>query len=223
MPSRSTGYLREAGAAVLLELLDGATAGTLDAVLSSAAAFAEWLFLPAEVRLPGRVHVQLHSLTLVCEQAADAEALLLAAKLADRLSPSATARCTLLPGARSAALFAKQHLESLLPALLSSTAAHPRVHSVWGALVERLSHEEPAATEVFWEVACENSLFNSSHERKCVVALTAVICCTRTHHARGGVTGSWASSSSQCSCQRCMGVTLLCCFRPTSCGALSTA
>ena len=61
-PARSTGYLREAGAAVLLELLDGAPAGTLDAVLSSAAAFAEWLYLPAEVRSPGCSHVSVLTL-----------------------------------------------------------------------------------------------------------------------------------------------------------------
>ena len=123
----------------------------------------------------------------MCKQAADAEALLLAVKLADRLSPAANTRCSLLSGARSGALFAKQHVETLLPALLSSTAAHPRVHSVWGALVERLSREEPAATEVFWEVACENSLFNSSHERKCVlVPLLALTCGTLTHSPRTG-------------------------------------
>ena len=95
-------------------------------------------------------------------------------KLADRLSPSATARCVLLPSAGSSALFSKQHLESLLPALLSSTAAHPRVHTVWEALVERLSREKRGAAEVFWEVACENSLFTSSHERKCVLAAVGV-------------------------------------------------
>ena len=160
----------------------------------------------------------------MCKQAADAEALLLAVKLADRLSPSATARCSLLSGARSGAMFTKQHVETLLPALLSSTAAHPRVHSVWGALVERLSREEPAATEGFWEVACENSLFNSSHERKCVpVPVLALTCCTLTHHALGAVSGFWASSSSPCSCQRCTGVTLPCCFHPTSCAVSSTA
>lgn len=58
------GYLREAGAAVLLELLDGATTGTLDAMQSSAAAFAEWLFLPAEVRTPGGLRCAV--LTLAC-------------------------------------------------------------------------------------------------------------------------------------------------------------
>ena len=168
---------------MLLELLDGAPAGTLDAVLSSATAFAEWLYLPAEVRSLGCSHAHLCAYA-VGIQAADAEALLLAVKLVDRLSPSATVRCSLLPRARPAALFTKQHLESLLPALLSSTAAHPRVHSVWGALVERLSSEEPAATEVFWEVACENSLFNSSHERKCVFALVCFHM-LRTHPAFG--------------------------------------
>ena len=122
----------------------------------------------------------------MCNQAADAEALLLAVKLADRLSPSATARCSLLSGARSVALFAKQHVESLLPALLSSTAAHPRMHSVWSALVERLSREEPAATEVFWELACENSLFNSSHERKCVLVLVARCHVRHAHSPRAG-------------------------------------
>ena len=35
---------------MLLELLDGVPAGTLDSVLSGAAAFSEWLYLPAEVR-----------------------------------------------------------------------------------------------------------------------------------------------------------------------------
>ena len=43
---------------MLLQLLDGAPASTLDAVLSSAAAFAEWLYLPAEVRSPGCLRMQ---------------------------------------------------------------------------------------------------------------------------------------------------------------------
>ena len=45
------GYLREAGAAILLELLDGVNAKTLGAVLDQAPAFAEWLFSPVEARL----------------------------------------------------------------------------------------------------------------------------------------------------------------------------
>ena len=49
---------------MLLQLLDGAPASTLDAVLSSAAAFAEWLYLPAEVRGSGCSQVQ------VCAHAA---------------------------------------------------------------------------------------------------------------------------------------------------------
>lgn len=122
------------------------------------------------------------ALTRFCAQTADAEALLLAVKLADRLSPSATARCSLL-AASSSALFSKQHLEALLPALLSSTAAHPRVHSVWSAVVnERLSREKPGAAQVFWEVACESSLFCSSHERKCVLAESCMPA-ARTHRA----------------------------------------
>jgi DNA polymerase phi len=122
------------------------------------------------------------ALTRICAQTADAEALLLAVKLADRLSPTATARCPLL-AASSSALFSKQHLDALLPALLSSTAAHPRVHSVWPALVERLSREKPGAAQVFWEVACENSLFCSSHERKCVIIAADSMFAARTHRA----------------------------------------
>ena len=169
----------------MLELLDGANAGTLDAVLGSATAFTEWLSLPAAVRGPCfPVGHGTWSGSPACRvQSADAEALLLAVKLVDRLSPNAMARCELLPSAGSSAFFSKQHLDTLLPALLSSTAAHPRIHSVWEALVERLSREKRGAVETCWEVACENSLFSSSHERKCVPAAAGVVPCSRAHRS----------------------------------------
>ena len=66
------------------------------------------------------------------------------------------------------ALFERGHLAALLPALLTSTSAHPRTHSVWPALI-RLLLRQPnatAAVEAFWDVACEQSLFTSSHSRK---------------------------------------------------------
>jgi hypothetical protein len=111
-----------------------------------------------------------------CSQSADAEALLLAVELADRLPSSLLTRCALLPATGLRGLFDKVHLAALLPALLSSTSAHPRVHSVWTSLVKLLSSGSAfatpaaghAAVETFWDLACESSLFASSHERKCV-------------------------------------------------------
>ncbi len=183
--------MREAGAAILLELLDGVNAKTLGAVLDQAPAFAEWLFSPVEARLTQQrllcrtagysalaaFRLPLTSCAL-CEsrplQSADAEALLLAMQLVDRLPPKLVARCALIPPAGLRAVFEKQHLQALLPLLLVSTSAHPRVHSVWSALIDLLlkgynsSQSTHRDIETFWDVACENSLFASSHERKCV-------------------------------------------------------
>lgn len=101
--------------------------------------------------------------------------MLLAVELGRQLSPSAAAACAVLPPGGTAELFDKSHFAALLPALLSSTTAHPRVHSVWKPIVKLLSeisharapaHAAHAAVETFWDAAGEG-LFQSSHERKC--------------------------------------------------------
>ena len=204
LPSRGAraGYLREAGAAVLLQLLEGASARMLATVLDGAPAFADWLCSPLEVwlllRRPVTPPIVTHS--LIRAQSADAEAVYMALELADKLPSSAAARCAVLPRAGLARLFDRAHITALLPALLASTAAHPRVHSVWATLVKLLSrraaHAQPAAAnpavESFWSVACEGSLFTSSHERKCVTHAVAPCAAVRRYNNRRcrPVTGS---------------------------------
>jgi DNA polymerase phi len=93
-------------------------------------------------------------------EAATPESLLLALHLWPRLPPRTAAACPLLPrgaappadffaspaaaagsapaAAAAAALFSRQHLAALLPALRATTAAHPRLHSVWPTLLALL-------------------------------------------------------------------------------------
>jgi hypothetical protein len=47
--ARCTGYLREAGAAIILQLLEAANTRKLATILQEAPALAEWLFCPLEV------------------------------------------------------------------------------------------------------------------------------------------------------------------------------
>jgi hypothetical protein len=169
----------------------------------------------------------------VCRsQSADAEALLLAVQLADRLPPSLAARCVLLPPSGVSGVFDKAHLTALLPALLSGTSAHPRVHSVWTAFIKLLAvgsrtRESPlsahAAVETFWDVACESSLFLSSHERKCVTRTLQVACAwarlTAACRFRPLRADSSASKCSPCCCRVCTRTTCPCSSRSSSCAA----
>jgi hypothetical protein len=89
-----------------------------------------------------------------------------------RMPAGLLARCHLLPqhSGQVSDFFKGAHLAALLPALMQSTAVHPRVHAVWGVIIELLqtcAAEESGAMSTFWETA-EQTLFTSSHERKCV-------------------------------------------------------
>ncbi len=113
-------------------------------------------------------------LTAAClAQSADAETVLLALELSGQLPADFVARCPVLGPDGGRAFCEPAHLSSLLPALLASTASHPRVHSVWSSLVPLVARSATAgsgAAEAFWDVVCEQNLFTSSHERKCVTA-----------------------------------------------------
>ena len=152
-------------------------------------------------------------------QAADAEAVLLALALCDRLPAELAARCSVLPPAPRGrdALCERAHLERLLPALLSSTSAHPRVHSVWAALVPLVARGAAAsagAAAVFWDVVCEQNLFTSSHERKCVLAGTP---CTAPPLTPSP--GTWDLRCSPSCCPACLPPACLLCSPTTSCAA----
>lgn len=156
---------------MLLQLLAHAEPRSIGSIVDVAPAFAAWLQSPAEVRHAAtRSRPAAHFL----QQAADTDAVLLLLELSGRLPASQHALCPSLPFADPSRVFERSHLETLLPALLASTAAHPRVHSVWQALLRLLSAQlstssdapPDAAVENLWSVACEGSLFTSSHERK---------------------------------------------------------
>ena len=130
--------------AVLLELCSAVDNATLAGLVEGGSApLAPWLTAPAADASP--------------------EALLLALRLWPRLPAAAAAACPLLPGgfkakqlpaalftdpaaaagskavaAAAAAFFTKQHLGALLPVLRGTTAAHPRLHSVWPTLLALL-------------------------------------------------------------------------------------
>lgn len=103
-------------------------------------------------------------------QDARAEHILMALGLLNRLPAGMLARCNLLPQSGQVSdFFEREHLSVLLPALMQSTAVHPRVHAVWGviiALLQACAAESSGAVSTFWETA-EQTLFTSSHERKC--------------------------------------------------------
>ena len=133
-----------AAATVLLELCKTVDIATLAGLLEGATApLAPWFSAPAAEATP--------------------EALLLAVRLWPRLPPAVAAACPLLPGgvepkqlpprlfadpamaagnkavaAAAAAFFSKQHITTLLPVLRATTAAHPRLHSVWPSLLALL-------------------------------------------------------------------------------------
>ena len=130
--------------AVLLELCAAVDDATLAGLAEGAdAPLAAWLTAPAGDATP--------------------EALLLALRLWPRLPPGTAAACPLLPAGvkpkqlpralwsdpaaaggskavagAAAAFFTRPHLEGLLPVLRATTAAHPRLHSVWPTLVALL-------------------------------------------------------------------------------------
>lgn len=178
---------------MLLELCEAVDAPTLAALVEgNGAPLAPWLATPAAESTP--------------------EALLLALRLWPRLPPAVAAACPLLPGgfkgklpprlfsdpaaaagnkavaAAAAAFFTQPHLTSLLPVLRGTTAAHPRLHSVWPTLLallipgfsaDRAQREagakgakgapRPAGTpalEAFWSTVVDRDLVQSSHERK---------------------------------------------------------
>lgn len=71
-------------------------------------------------------------------------------------------------GSLKSDFFSRGHLVKLLPALMHSTAAHPRVHSVWSVITPKLqecARAQPGTVSAFWDVV-EQNLFTSSHERK---------------------------------------------------------
>lgn len=129
---------------MLLELCTAVDSATLASLVEGASApVAPWLTAPAADSSP--------------------EALLLALRLWPRLPAASAASCPLLPGgfkakqlpaamftdpaaaagskavaAAAAAFFTKQHLTALLPVLRATTAAHPRLHSVWPTLLALL-------------------------------------------------------------------------------------
>lgn len=91
--------------------------------------------------------------------------------LLDRMPSALLARCHLLPHSGQVSdFFERSHLAALLPALMQSTAVHPRVHAAWSvitALLQSCAVEGSVAVATFWETV-EQTLFTSSHERKCV-------------------------------------------------------
>lgn len=185
--------------AVLLELCTAVDAATLASLVEGASApLAPWLTAPPADSSP--------------------EALLLALRLWPRLPAAAAAACPLLPGgfkakqlpaglfsdpaaaagskavaAAAAALFTKAHLAALLPVLRATTAAHPRLHSVWPTLLALLipgfSADKVRLCWVLFEGANKRTVVGSLLLRPCR-------CC---HHA-AGVHSLLPSSSATASC-----------------------
>ncbi|WIA18061.1 hypothetical protein OEZ85_009542 [Tetradesmus obliquus] len=194
-------FLRESAAAALVELLGGLSTADMQQVLSQAP--------------------KLTSLLQVQPNSATPESLYIALRLWHNLPQQQLQSCQLLPklpansapppelfwqqpgavqrssvAAAAAALFAAGQLKALCPALLATTASHPRMHPVWGCMLALLvpgfvpvkvlqqqpdteqdqqqqqqQHHIRAAPDQqqlanLWHHFVEASCLNSSHERK---------------------------------------------------------
>ncbi|KAF8062006.1 pol5 [Scenedesmus sp. PABB004] len=187
-------FLRESAAAALAELLQGLRGADMAQVLREAP--------------------RLSALLAAAPASASPEALMLALRLWHALPPDALEHCQLLPplpagaapppalfwqqpgavqrgavaGAASA-LFTVDQVSALCPALLASSASHPRLHPVWGCLLAllvpgfvpvrvlqqqdaeqdapaRRAAPEAQQLAALWQGFVEPSCLSSSHERK---------------------------------------------------------
>jgi DNA polymerase phi len=155
-------FLAEGAAALLVQLVGAVVKPQLAAFLKAAPTFATWLQADPdsarpEVRAfshPRRVRGGAQapcgekrprgtssrgSLTRLPRAAHQVLVVLL--KLLPKLPADVVAQCPMLPEgvvANPVALFARSHLEALLPTLKATSAAHPRMHSLWGVLLAAL-------------------------------------------------------------------------------------
>ncbi len=133
-------FLREPAAVALAELLKGASDAALASTLGSCASLQRLLYAPPAEAQP--------------------EGLELALRLWARMPAAARTRCMLLPAGAppppvgfwedpaaaprdavepaAGAVLSTGHLRQLVPVLLASSAAHPRLHGVWGCLLALL-------------------------------------------------------------------------------------
>ena len=160
---RKRSFLREPAALALVELFDRADAAALARVLEGSAVPELWA--PADPTPEG---------------------LLLAARAAERLGGAPPGPCPAFPGWDDG-FFAEDHLAGLVGTFQAATFCHPRLHSLWGAVVARIAPsvatEEDGALRVvgqahslegfdgarlqaFWRTVVERGLLPSSHERR---------------------------------------------------------
>uniref|UniRef100_A0A0D6QZH6 DNA polymerase V n=1 Tax=Araucaria cunninghamii TaxID=56994 RepID=A0A0D6QZH6_ARACU len=169
-------FMREPAVAIILDLINRVPRSVLLTNILEAPLLKDWL-----QKDPGN---------------GNPDALLLALKLYDKLPSEMRNLCKILPPVNSLGdLFTTDHMLLLVSSLKESSFCHPRVHSVWQALLDilfvdlvkvtkdpaschssekakksqkRNSPERNAVKRLasFWEVVVEGTLLPSSHERK---------------------------------------------------------
>ncbi|WIA38355.1 hypothetical protein OEZ86_001688 [Tetradesmus obliquus] len=191
-------FLRESAAAALVELLGQLSTADMQQVLSQAPKLTSLLQVQPNSATPESLYIALRLWHNLPQQQ------LQSCQLLPKLPASASPPPELFwhqPGAvqrssvaaAAAALFAAGQLKALCPALLATTASHPRMHPVWGCMLALLvpgfvpvkvlqqqpdteqdqqqqQHIRAAPDQQqlanLWHHFVEASCLNSSHERK---------------------------------------------------------
>ncbi|XP_059063372.1 uncharacterized protein LOC131044158 isoform X2 [Cryptomeria japonica] len=169
-------FMREPAVAIILDLVDRVPRKVLLTRILKASLLKEWLQKDPVTGNP--------------------DALLLALKLFDKLPLEMRNLCKMIPHVCSLSdLFTPDNMLLLVPSLKEASFCHPRVHSVWQALLDILFVELEKVTKhpvschssektkksqkrnsaeknlakrlaCFWEVVVEGTLLQSSHDRK---------------------------------------------------------
>uniref|UniRef100_A0A383W0H0 Myb-binding protein 1A n=1 Tax=Tetradesmus obliquus TaxID=3088 RepID=A0A383W0H0_TETOB len=191
-------FLRESAAAALVELLGQLSTADMQQVLSQAPKLTSLLQVQPNSATPESLYIALRLWHNLPQQQLQSCQLL--PKLPASVSPppelfwhqpGAVQRSSV--AAAAAALFAAGQLKALCPALLATTASHPRMHPVWGCMLALLvpgfvpvkvlqqqpdteqdqqqqQHIRAAPDQQqlanLWHHFVEASCLNSSHERK---------------------------------------------------------
>ncbi|CAK9221215.1 unnamed protein product [Sphagnum troendelagicum] len=122
-------FLREPAMIVIIELVRQVPLDAFEASVCAAPLFQEWLQREPETQ--------------------NADGLLLALKLHEKLPVMMRHSCLLLPSSGILQdIFQPSHLNRLVPCLMEASVSHPRVHSVWPVLLDLLLPESVQSAQL---------------------------------------------------------------------------